>query len=74
MRPFVEVQHHTVRHARGAVNPAAMYGGRAFWSVSVGARVFLGGGAMRMGSYGMLDPMTAAMRPHTTAPSATHAH
>jgi hypothetical protein len=63
VRPFVELQHNVVRHDRGDVDPRAMYGSRSFWSVSAGARLFFGGGAMRMGNYGALDPMTAAMRP-----------
>jgi hypothetical protein len=36
--------------------------------VSTGFKIFLGGDSMRMGSYGVLDPMTTAMR----APA--HAH
>ena len=35
------------------------------------ARIFLAGGAMRMGSYGALDPMSAAMRPGAN-PHSTH--
>ena len=31
--------------------------------LAVGARLFFGGGPMRMGGYGALDPMTASMRP-----------
>jgi hypothetical protein len=69
VRPFMELQHSLVRGARGGVDPRALYGDRSFWSVTAGARIYFGGGAMRMGSYGALDPMTAAMRP-----GAQHAH
>lgn len=58
-RPFAEVQHHYVSAERGAVDPIALFGKRSFWSVSAGFRVFVGGGPMRMGSYGVLDPMSA---------------
>ncbi|TVP42064.1 MAG: hypothetical protein EA350_17710, partial [Gemmatimonadales bacterium] len=63
-RPFVEVHHNRVRFERGpaSVSPEALFGGDSFWSFSMGMRVFLGGGPMRMGSYGVLDPMTASMR------------
>ena len=63
IRPYVELQHNWVSAERGDIDPRALYGDRQFWSASVGARIFLGGGPMRMGSYGTLDPMTAAMRP-----------
>lgn len=63
-RPFVEVNHHRIRPERGpvAVAPETLFAGNSFWSVSAGFRVFLGGGPMRMGTYGALDPMTASMR------------
>ena len=67
VRPFVEVQRNRVGSERGGIDPRALYGSRDFWSVSAGARVFLGGGPMRMGNYGALDPMTAAMRPRADA-------
>lgn len=60
VRPFVEVQHHAVRSDRSAIDPHLLYGNSRVWSITTGVRVFLGGGAMRMGSYGQLDPMTAA--------------
>jgi hypothetical protein len=63
VRPYVELQHNDVRRERGAVGAHALYGGSSFWSVSLGMRLFLGGAEMRMGSYGLLDPMAAAMRP-----------
>ena len=61
--PFVELQHSMVRRARGVVDPQAMFGRKEFWSATVGFRLYFGGGSMRMGSYGVLDPMSAAMRP-----------
>jgi hypothetical protein len=59
--PFVEIQHHGVRADRGNAEPGALFGGDSFWSLSTGFRIFVGGGPMRMGSYGVLDPMSAAM-------------
>ena len=62
VRPFVEAQHHRVRADRGGVEPEALFGSGSFWSISLGARVFLGGGPMRMGRYGVLDAMTEMTR------------
>ena len=59
LRPFVEVQHHQVRGDQGGVVATDLFGTTSFWAISVGARVFLGGNPMRMGNYGVLDPMTA---------------
>ena len=73
VRPFVEVQWNRVGEERGGIDPRALYGGRTFWSVSAGARLFLGGGPMRMGSYGALDPMAAARRPRADMPE-HHGH
>lgn len=74
-RPFVELQHNAVREERGGIDPRTLYGARSFWSVSAGARLYFGGGPMRMGNYGALDPMTAAMRPMARGASAAqHAH
>ncbi len=63
-RPFVEIGYNQVRLERGpeSLNPEALFGGSSFWSFTAGARIFLGGGPMRMGTYGVLDPMTASMR------------
>ena len=59
LRPFLEVQYHRVRFERGDVPRGGFPGANSsFWVMSVGARLFLGGGPMRMGSYGVLDPMT----------------
>ena len=62
VQPFAEIQHNRVWKERGEAEPEDLFGGRSFWSATVGFRVFLGG-SMRMGSYGVLDPMAAAMRP-----------
>jgi hypothetical protein len=72
LRPFVELQHNAVSAERGGIDPRTLYGTRNFWSLSTGARVFFGGGPMRMGSYGALDPMTASMRPSTGGSAAEH--
>jgi hypothetical protein len=63
-RPFLEVHHHRVRHERGPerLEPSELLGARSLWSVALGVRVFVGGGPMRMGSYGVLDAMTREMR------------
>ncbi|MDB4950024.1 MAG: hypothetical protein JWM27_2673, partial [Gemmatimonadetes bacterium] len=56
--PFVEAQHSRVWAERGAADPRALFGAASFWSLSAGVRVLLGGGPMRMGSYGVRDDMT----------------
>ena len=63
LRPFLEVQYHWVRAERGNL-PRGEFPGAdsSFWVLSLGARLFLGGGPMRMGSYGVLDPMTVMGR------------
>ena len=58
IRPFVEAQYFQVRGDRGGIAATDLYGSTSFWSFSVGARIYLIGGPMRMGSYGVLDPMT----------------
>ncbi len=58
VRPFIEAQYNRVTANSGPVFPSAMFGRTSFWSVSAGFRVFLGGDPMRMGAYGVLDPMT----------------
>jgi hypothetical protein len=64
LRPFIDAQFHHVALERGpaTVSPNAVFRADAFWSFSLGARLFLGGGAMRMGAYGVLDPMTTMNR------------
>lgn len=64
IRPFANAQLHRVTRERGpaVLDPEALFGVGTFWSVSLGARVFFGGDAMRMGSYGVLDSMTSMNR------------
>ena len=58
-RPFVEVQHNSIGTDVGGIDPRTLYGKRSFWSISLGMRIFIGGESMRMGTYGVFDPMTA---------------
>ena len=44
------------------VGASSFAGLDSFWTLSFGARIFFGGEPMRMGSYGVLDDMTAMMR------------
>ena len=62
IRPFVETSFHRVRQGRGDIDPANLFGRSSFWTVSAGFRVFLGADGMRMGMYGVLDPMTSMHR------------
>jgi hypothetical protein len=62
IRPFVEGQFNKVSADSGPVVPSVLYGRTSFWSLSAGFRVFLGGDPMRMGAYGVLDPMTMMHR------------
>lgn len=73
LRPFLEAQHHQVTGDRGMVSAGEPFGGNSFWAISVGARVYLGGGPMRMGSYGVLDAMTDMTRARA-AGGTEHAH
>lgn len=68
VRPFVGIQHHFVDAERGGIEPEALFGTDSFWAITAGARIFIGGGPMRMGAYGILDPMSAAMRAPTHEP------
>lgn len=63
-RPFIEISHSRIGHERGpaSLEPEALFGGDSFWTLVAGVRVFLGGGPMRMGMYGVVDPMSRAMR------------
>ena len=67
-RPFVEVQYNRVENERGDFSPVQAFGDDRFWSLSAGFKLFLGSDSMRMGNYGVLDPMTTAMR------ESEHAH
>ena len=73
-RPFVEVQHNRVSAERGGIDPQDLFGARSFWGLSAGFRVFLGGYPMRMGSYGVLDAMTAMHRAPPMTGGAADAH
>ena len=78
LRPFVEGQFNSVSNHSGSIAPSAMYGRKSFWTLSAGFRIFLGGDPMRMGAYGVLDPMTMMHRMQmagaSTAPANTHQH
>jgi hypothetical protein len=58
VRPFIEVQHHNAANERGGVAASELFGTNDFFAVTAGARIFLGGGPMRMGSYGVRDAVT----------------
>lgn len=73
-RPFVELQHSHVSPERGGIDPQDLFGERTFWRLSAGFRVFLGGEPMRMGSYGVLDPMTQMHRPGSMQPATDNGH
>ena len=62
VRPFAELQYVRVREDRGALDPVVLFGSDSFWGLSLGARILLGGNPMRMGVYGVLDPMTSMSR------------
>jgi hypothetical protein len=62
IRPFMEAQYNVVRPDRGGISPESLYGRSNFRTASLGLRIFLGGEPMRMGTYGVLDPMTAMHR------------
>lgn len=77
--PFIEVQRFEVRRERGNVSPDQLFGRDGFWSATAGVRLFLGGGTMRMGSYGIADASAhQAPAPHSDRPMAMqgggHAH
>lgn len=62
-RPYVELEYDAIRRERGPIGPHALYGRSNLVNVSFGMRLYFGGASMRMGSYGLLDPMAASMRP-----------
>lgn len=66
IRPFLEGRWWTVAEDRGFIDPDALYGAGSAWGLSVGVRLSLGGGPMRMGTYGVLDPMTVSSSPTST--------
>ncbi len=72
LRPYVEAQYQHVRADRGGIEPQQLFGRNSFFGLSIGTRVFLGGEAMRMGAYGVLDPMTRMHRPMMMTATAPH--
>jgi hypothetical protein len=62
VRPYIETQFNHVAEERGGIEPDDLFGRSNFWSLSAGFRLYLGGEPMRMGTYGVLDPMTAMHR------------
>ena len=62
IRPFVEAQAFGMARERGAASADALYGATRAYGLTFGARIFLGGPPMRMGAYGVLDPMTRMAR------------
>ena len=58
-RPYIEAQYNHATLERGILDPASIFGRSGFGSISPGVRIFLGGDPMRMGTYGVLDPMRA---------------
>ena len=62
VRPFVEVQRFVVSRERGAIVPGYVYGTGRGWGLVAGMRVFFGGEPLRMGRYGVLDPMASMAR------------
>ena len=65
--PFVELQFANAANERGTVSATELFGTQNLWSLNLGLRMYFGGGPMRMGSYGVLDAMTDAMRAHGPA-------
>ena len=61
-RPFVEASWHRVSEDDGGIDPHDLFGRSSFFTLSAGARLFLGGEPMRMGSYGVLDSITLMHR------------
>ncbi|HSJ24267.1 MAG TPA: hypothetical protein VK929_06350 [Longimicrobiales bacterium] len=59
VRPFVEVQYNNVVNERGGIAAQELFGTNNFFGLTAGFRLFVGGGPMRMGAYGVLDAMTA---------------
>jgi hypothetical protein len=72
-RPFAEIGYHNAVHERGNIAAQELYGGNHLFSLTAGVRLFFGGGPMRMGMYGVLDPMTHHGAMHTMdAPAGEH--
>ena len=73
--PFVEVARMAPRDVvrPSAFEPFLFYGARTLWSVNAGVRLGIGGHAMRMGRYGVLDEPAPVARPspHAAPPVAS---
>jgi hypothetical protein len=50
-----------------------LFGTTRFFSLTAGARLYFGGGPMRMGSYGVLDAMSEMASP-ASSPGDVHRH
>jgi hypothetical protein len=76
IRPFVELNYHNVVNHRGNLAAQELYGSNHIFTFSAGARLFLGGGPMRMGMYGIRDPMTdhAGRQDAQHGPAGDHRH
>jgi hypothetical protein len=73
-RPYLELQWNHVSAERGGIEPEALFGRASFLTLAAGFRLFLGGEPMRMGMYGVLDPMTAMHRMQMQQAVAGHKH
>ncbi len=73
-RPYLELQWSRVSEDRGGIDPELLFGRSSFVSLSAGFRLFWGGEPMRMGAYGVLDPMTAMHRMQMNNIVAEHRH
>jgi hypothetical protein len=73
VRPFVEAQF-ARRSPHERADSYMNVSEKDFWSISLGARIFFGGEAMRMGSYGVLDAMTRMHKPMMTRPATEQHH
>ena len=73
-RPYIEAQWNRVSAHRGGIEPTELFGRSNFLSLSAGFRIFLGGEPMRMGTYGVLDPMTSMHRMQMQPVASTHQH
>jgi hypothetical protein len=73
-RPYIEAQYNRAWSERGGIEPTSLYGRSSFWSISAGMRIFVGGEPMRMGSYGILDAMTAMHDTPTLHAMSKHRH
>ncbi len=64
LRPFLEVANQRVTPEVGEIDPRLPVD-RWFTLLTVGVRIFPGGGPMRMGPYGLRDDMSPMLRAHS---------